>query len=128
MSVKRVVNSESDANTPRETCAARLRLNCSKPNPDWSNQARRHSDCHAAAALDGISRLPTNDLSAEYQAMSLGVRMSGQPNPHYQATATNFRIAYGARALWRRSPRSSPRTGKPSTWRRGAGVSMENGL
>ena len=33
-------------------------------------------------------------------------------------------IAYGARALWRRSSRSSPRTGKPSTWRRGAGVSM----
>jgi hypothetical protein len=31
-------------------------------------------------------------------------------------------IAYGTRVLWRRSPRSSPRTGKPSTWRRGAGV------
>jgi hypothetical protein len=31
-------------------------------------------------------------------------------------------IAYGARALWLRSPHSSPRTGKPSTWRRGAGV------
>lgn len=31
-------------------------------------------------------------------------------------------IAYGARALWQRSLRSSPRTGKPSTWRRGAGV------
>jgi hypothetical protein len=31
-------------------------------------------------------------------------------------------IAYGARALWQRSLRSSPRTGKPSTWRREAGV------
>ena len=30
-------------------------------------------------------------------------------------------IAYGGRPLWQRSPRSSPRTGKPSTWRRGAG-------
>ena len=29
-------------------------------------------------------------------------------------------IAYGARALWRRSLRSSARTGKPSTWRRRA--------
>jgi hypothetical protein len=33
-----------------------------------------------------------------------------------------FGIAYGARALWRRSLRSSPRTGKPSTWRRETGV------
>ena len=31
-------------------------------------------------------------------------------------------IAYRARALWQRSLRSSPRTGKPSTWRREAGV------
>jgi hypothetical protein len=31
-------------------------------------------------------------------------------------------IAYGARALWQRSLRSSLRTGKPSTWRREAGV------
>ncbi len=31
-------------------------------------------------------------------------------------------IAYGARALWRRSPRSSPRPGKPATWRRGPGA------
>src|SRR6266851_4689581 len=33
-------------------------------------------------------------------------------------------IAYGARALWQRSLRSSPRAGKPSTWRREAGVSI----
>src|SRR6516225_3514502 len=31
-------------------------------------------------------------------------------------------IAYRARARWQRSLRSSPRTGKPSTWRREAGV------
>jgi hypothetical protein len=31
-------------------------------------------------------------------------------------------IAYGARALWRRSLRSSPRAGRPSAWRREAGV------
>lgn len=35
-------------------------------------------------------------------------------------------IAYGARALWRRSLRSSPRAGKPPTWRREAGLSMSN--
>src|SRR4051812_10762707 len=32
------------------------------------------------------------------------------------------RMAYGARALRPRSPRSSPRAGKPPTWRRGTGV------
>jgi hypothetical protein len=31
-------------------------------------------------------------------------------------------IAYRARALWQRNSRSSPRTGKPSTRRRGVGV------
>src|ERR1700757_1818446 len=31
-------------------------------------------------------------------------------------------MAYGARALWLRSLRNSPRTRKPSTWRREAGV------
>ena len=36
----------------------------------------------------------------------------------------NCGIAYGARALWRRSPHSSPRAGKPPTWRRGTGVAM----
>jgi hypothetical protein len=33
-----------------------------------------------------------------------------------------YRIACGARALWRQSPHSSPSRGKPGTWRRGAGV------
>ena len=32
-------------------------------------------------------------------------------------------MAYGARALWPRSPRSSPSRGKPGTWRRRAGDS-----
>jgi hypothetical protein len=58
MSAKRVVISESDADTPRQTCAAWLRLNCLKPNPDWSNQAQRYSDTHAVTALDGINSSP----------------------------------------------------------------------
>jgi hypothetical protein len=36
-------------------------------------------------------------------------------------------IAYGARALRRRSLRSSPRTGEPFTWRREAGVKDVSG-
>ena len=51
----------------------------------------------------------------------------GQQRGTYTALATsdwvNQGIAYGARALGQRSPRSSLRAGKPSTWRRGTGVS-----
>jgi len=125
MSVKRTMNRESDATMPRKARAVWLRLDCLKPNPDRSNQTRRYADYSAAVALGGINRLPSNDLSTEYQAMSLGVGMSGQPNPHYRATPMNFRIAYGARALWRRSPNSSLSPGKPDTRRSGAGVSMD---
>ena len=35
----------------------------------------------------------------------------------------NHEIAYGTRVLWQQSLRSSPRTGKPSTWRRETGNS-----
>jgi hypothetical protein len=38
--------------------------------------------------------------------------------------ASHHGIAYGARALWRRSPHSSRSRGKPGTWRRGTGDSM----
>jgi len=122
MSEKRMVNRESDATTLRETRAAWLRLHCLKPNPDRAHQPRRYADYSASTALDGISCLPTNGLSVGYQTMNLGVGMSGQPNPRYRATPVNFRIAYGARALRRRSPNSSPSQGKPGTWRSGAGV------
>ena len=39
-------------------------------------------------------------------------------------TSAKRTIAYGTRVLRRRSPHSSPRPGKPVTWRRGAGSSM----
>jgi hypothetical protein len=121
MAVKRVENCESAALSPRKTRAARLRLNCLKPNPDWLHQAPSYAGYRSATASDEISCLSTEDLSVGYREMNPGVRMSGQPNPRYSATPMNFRIAYGARALRRRSHRSSPRTGKPSTWRRVAG-------
>ena len=48
--------------------------------------------------------------------------MSGRPNPCSIRTTETYRgIAYGARALGRRSARSSPGPGKPVTWRRGTG-------
>jgi hypothetical protein len=122
MSEKRGGQHESDATSPRETCAARLRLDCLKPNSDRVHQPRRYADYGVAIALDEIMCLSSKDLSMGYRVMNPGVGMSGQPNPRYRATAVNFRIAYGARALRRRSPNSSPSRGKPGTWRSGAGV------
>jgi len=93
MSAKRTMNRESDATMHRETCAARLRLNCLKPNPDRSYQTRGNADYRPSIALDEIIRLSFNDLSVGYRTMSPGVGMNGQPNPRYRATVVNFRIA-----------------------------------
>src|SRR6266700_5495781 len=35
----------------------------------------------------------------------------------YRVCPSSAEVGYGARALWQRSLRSSPRAGKPSTWR-----------
>lgn len=115
MSEKRGGQNESDVTRPRKTRAAWLRLDCLKSNPDRTNQSRSYAGYRSAVALDGISRLPTKDLSTGYRIINPGVGMSGQPNPHYSATSVNFRMAYGVRTLWLRSHHSSPRTGKPST-------------
>jgi hypothetical protein len=128
MSVKREVMHESDVPMPRKTCAVRSKLDCLKPNPEGSYQAGRYSDYRVPIASVGISCLSTDSQSMAYRMMSPGVGMSGRPNPCYRANPRNFRIAYGARALGQRSLHSSPRAGKPSTWRREAGVSMEHGL
>jgi len=122
MSEKRGGIYESDASTPRETCAAWLRLDCLKPNSDRVYQPRSYSDYRSSIASSGLACLPINDLAMGYRGMTSGVGMSGQPNPRYRATAVNFRIAYQARASWRRSPNSSPSRGKPGTWRSGAGA------
>ena len=128
MSEKRMMNRESDATMLRETRAVRPRLDCLKPNFDRPNQVLRNAGYGEAVALEGIKCLPTKDLSTGYREMISGVEMSGRPNPRYRATSVNFRIAYGARALWRRSPNSSPSPGKPDTWRSGAGVSRRQSL
>lgn len=125
MSVKQAMMHESAMPMPCETCEVRSKLHCLKPNPEGSNQAGRHAVYRVPAASNGINRLPIDGQSAAYRAMSPGVRMSGRPNPRYSATRGNFRIAYGARAPRQRSLHSSPRSGKPVTWRREAGVSMD---
>jgi hypothetical protein len=122
MSEKREGKSESDAISPRETRAVRLRLNCLKPNPDGAYQPPSYADYRSVVALDGIICRPSKNLSTTYREMNPGVGMSGQPNPRYSATPVNFRMAYGARALWLRSLDSSLSQGKPGTRRSEAGV------
>ena len=56
---------------------------------------------HTAAACDNVSWQHHSDATPQAQAKR--------------------GMAYGGRPLWSRSPRSSPRTGKPSTWRRRTG-------
>lgn len=122
MSEKRGGIYESDAAAPRKTCVVWLRLDCLKPNSDRVCQPWSYADYRSTIALDEFSVRSSKGLSMGYRGMTSGVGMSGQPNPHYRATTVNFRIAYRARAPWRRSPNSSPSQGKPGTWRSGAGV------
>jgi hypothetical protein len=72
---------------------------------------------------------PTPQLSCGCGNASRGGRVAvsdrkgsnGAPKSPYRPSRAEFGIAYGVRALWRRRPHSSPRPGKPATWRRGPG-------
>ena len=48
--------------------------------------------------------------------------MSGGPNGNARAERMDHAMAYRGRPPRPRSRRSSPRSGKPATWRRAAGV------
>ena len=83
------------------------------------NHARRRSP-----ESQSRSSLSLPDLSLS------GVTASEAVQGHEQGTYVALSRSYarkggmtcGGRPLWLRSPRSSPRAGKPSTWRRGTGV------
>jgi hypothetical protein len=65
-----------------------------------------------------------NPPTVNEHATGVNKGMSREPTGHSIRThLTDCRIAYGARALWQRSFRSSLRWGKPITWRREAGGS-----
>jgi hypothetical protein len=100
----------------RETRVKWLRLDCLNSNPD------RIMRSPVAMLIDDDAFRCDPSLSSGlrtrrngYLAMSQGVGMSGEPKPRFSTTSGKHEIAYGARALWRRSHRSSQRTGKPST-------------
>lgn len=101
------------------------RLDCLKSNPKWppvdpSPQRLRamltHTQCwdYALSNLIGLGderRVRLRDEWTAYVTLS-------------RSYIVNHEIAYGTRVLWQQSLRSSPRTGKPSTWRREAGNSI----
>jgi len=76
--------------------------------------------CRVMSRHEPVGRGTLRD--AERRPARAVEEMSGRPNPCSTRTTRTYRgIAYGARALWRRSARSSQRPGKPVTRRRGTG-------
>jgi hypothetical protein len=76
--------------------------------------------CRVMSRHEPVGRGTLRD--AEHRPARAVEEMSGRPNPCSTRTTRTYRgIAYGARALWRRSARRSQGPGKPVTRRRGAG-------
>jgi len=86
----------------------------------YADSVRRH---HVSPLSCSGEASPRDEVTGGHTP---GVGMSGRPKPRSRTTSEKPKIAYGARALWRRSLRSSPRPGKPATWRREAGGEMTN--
>jgi hypothetical protein len=91
---------------------------CKNPSSDttsWSGAAGLGRLEHRRLESPSGGRWPVRSLKGTHEApTSRSIRRSVRESG----------IAYGARALWQRSLRSSPRTGEPSTWQREAGVSI----
>lgn len=76
--------------------------------------------CRVMSRHEPVGRGTLRD--AERRPARAVEEMSGRPNPCSIRTTRTYRgIAYGARALWRRSAHSSQGPGKPVTRRRGTG-------
>ena len=76
--------------------------------------------CRVMSRHEPVGRGTLRD--AEHRPARAVEEMNGRPNPCSIRTTRTYRgIAYGARALWRRSARSSQRPGKPVTRLRGTG-------
>ncbi len=116
------------ANMPDPTpCKARAiwsRLDCLNPSLQRWNVTSRARACQGAVGRIGRStfRRPKLPLPGDGQRG----RSRGRTGDLRRARTFNSHehgIAYRPRGPWRRSSRSSLRTGKPSTWRRAAGAS-----
>ena len=118
---------------PGKPLVARSTLHCVKSNPGRSlpdppshGLLRRHlahrrtTPCQKTTSTLGV----VQGSRVGHRAMSPGVGMSGRPKPRCSVGSGNTRSTVGGRPPQRRSPRSSRRSGKPATGRRGAGCSI----
>jgi hypothetical protein len=88
---------------------------CNRPSPDTTSWS-------GAIGIRRLGLCRRNPLADGRRAASPLKGTDRVPTARYMSTHRKCGIAYGARALWRRSLRSSPSRGKPGTWRREAGV------
>ena len=117
-----------------KTCRARprkTRVTWRKPDClNLSSQGCKNpsSDTTSWSGAAGLGRLehrrPESPSGGRWPVRSLKGTHGAPKSRSIRRSVRESGIAYGARALWRRSLRSSPRAGKPSTWRREAGVSI----
>jgi hypothetical protein len=111
--------------TPRKARAIWSRLDCLNPSHQRWKRTSRATACQGAAGRIGRFhfRRPKLPLPSDGQRG----RSRGRTGDLRRAITFDLHghgIAFGPRGSWRRSGRSSPRTGKPSTWRRTAGATM----
>jgi len=107
----------------RKTRAIWRKLYCLNPNSQWCNRIPTATTYESGAVrnrlIDFLNLQPQPDGRWE-TIPSEG--MSRTPKSHStRLTLTEHEIAYRGRPPRRRSSRSSPRQGKPATWRRGTG-------
>ena len=120
-----------------KTCRARSRkTRVTWRKPDCLNLSSQgcnvpSSDTTSWSGAAGSGRLGSRRLESpsggRWPVRSLKGTHGAPKSRSIRRSVRESGIAYGARALWRRSLRSSPRAGKPSTWRREAGGSITQG-
>ena len=111
--------------TPRKTRAIGSRMDCLNPSHQRWTSTSRATACRGAVGRIGRFhfRRPKLPLPSDGQRGRSRGR-TGDLRRAITFDSHGHGIAFGSRGTWRRSGRSRPRAGKPSTWRRTAGASM----
>ena len=109
--------------TPRKTRAIGSRMDCLNPSHQRWTSTSRATACQGAVGRIGRFhfRRPKLPLPSDGQRGRSRGR-TGDLRRAITFDSHGHGIAFGSRGPWRRSGRSSPRAGKPSTWRRTAGA------
>jgi hypothetical protein len=114
---------------PRKTRVTGRKLHRLNPSPQGCNSTS--SDTTSSSGVAGSGRMqcsrPESPSGKRWPVRSLKGTNGAPTSRSTRRSARECGIAYGARALRRRSLRSSPGTREPSTWRREAGGSTTQG-